>query len=286
MTILWGRFSCENVHLQEFEDAEMRTITSLWTGVDNCFFDRDRLLMQTLSINLARQQQGNLHFVTDSFGVEIAEELGWSYEFDSVDTSLNQMPERLNHIWAAGKLYAASIQKERHMQIDGDVLLFKPLEPEGEIFTQSVDNPENYRGELMRAIIKHAELEPESDAYNCGILGGDPEPIKAFTHAALDLCCRKLLSFRRLGTICSMIAEQYFLGIHCRHAGLVIHTLFKELPTDEEAWKLGYCHMQGSSKILPKFTDRATKKMQELFPEQLAKFNLGIGNVILAGGLR
>lgn len=274
----------KNVHLPKLEDATMKTITSLWTGVDNCFFDRDRLLMQTLSINLALQAQGNLHFVTDSFGAEIAEELGW--DFTSVDTSLNQMPERLNHIWSAGKLYAATIQKERHMQIDGDVLLFKPLEPKGEIFAQSVDNPENYRGELMRAIITHAELEPESDAYNCGILGGDHEPIKAFAHAALDLCCRKHLSFRRLGIICSMIAEQYFLGIYCRNVGLVIHTLFKELPTEAEAEKLGYCHMQGCSKSLPKFTERATKKMQELFPEQLAKFNRGIGNVILAGGLR
>jgi hypothetical protein len=264
--------------------AIMKTITSLWTETANHSFDPSCLLMQTLSVNLARQQQGNLHLVTDSFGREIAAELGW--EFDSVNSALDKMPPRLSHIWAAGKLYASSLQTERHMQIDGDVLLFKPLEPEGQIFAQSVDNPEYYRGVLMQELIKISGLEPDSEAYNCGILGGDPEVVQGYTLAALDLCGRKLVNYRRLGTLCAMLAEQYFLGVYCRAHGLTPRTIFRELPTDAEAEALGYCHMQGGSKGRAKFEEKARARMRDMFPDKLKKFHDGVGAVVLAAGLR
>ncbi len=252
----------------------MNVITSLWTGCDQFRISYSTLLAATLSHCLARRQYGPIHFVTDNFGMFLAKTLGWEFAYQS--NHLRVLPKEISHIWAAGKLMACTIPTGRFMQYDWDVLFRKKVEmPKEEFFSQSNDDPTHYRKLDTEAIMCSLHMQPGGPAYNMGVMGGERDVLKIYAEEALKLCLGRLRHFKKSGTACSIIAEQYFAGIFCEMTGIQMGTLFKELPTDQEAEQLGYVHLQGTSKGRDEIMLKVRWRMEREFPEELHNFERG-----------
>ncbi len=236
--------------------------------------ERGPLLLQTLAVCLASQAFGETEFVTDRFGAQIADRLGW--KFGRVVTVLEDWPSvGLTHIWALGKLVACSIQKEPFVQFDGDVLLFRPL-PEwltrSRLIAQSPDFPHYYTSAEMRRAFDLAGLPPGALPYNGGLLGGaDVALVRAYAWAGIEAAV-KLRDHGIAGTVASMAVEQYQLGVFAERTGVPVRTLLPLRPTHDEIANAGYAHLQGGAKRDVHWIGHAEALLAREFPAHYARF--------------
>jgi hypothetical protein len=126
-----------------------------------------------------------LSLVTDEAGNDILiNKLGLPY------TDVTVMLDELNgynpELWALGKIYAYSIQKEPFMHVDGDVYIWEPFRKKFEsaaLIAQNFEHNFSYYKSLMADLIdkgcyippvitRISNRENEINAYNAGVFGG------------------------------------------------------------------------------------------------------------------
>lgn len=258
----------------------MNGLISLWTGTPMFRHRRSHLLVTTLAHCLAMESFGKVEFVTDFYGIELAERLGW--RFTSILPALESLNDcKTKHIWALGKLVALLTQDKPVCQIDCDVYLHKPL-PErilkAPLLAQSVDYPQWYEGINMQEAIKTAGLPEGHLAYNAGLLGGCDIPlIHDYATASLELAKRfeGVEDQMNEGTAISMVVEQYHLGVFARRKGVRVETLLPIHPTREEWHAAGYTHLHGAAKRDRYYLERTEERLKKQFPSHYSSFELG-----------
>lgn len=242
---------------------------SLWTSIPNFRIRRDHALVQTLAMNLAARVFSHFVFVTDSFGATLARRFRWPGEIDTHLDCMNTRYPGLEHVWALGKLETCRIQRRPFCQLDGDVLLIKPL-PEwfrvGRMIAQSPDWPHYYYSADIKEAIRMASLGDGFVAYNAGLMGGcDTGLVRAYAEAALDLAGR-FVGCSINGTSTSMVIEQYHMGAFAHGANVKITTLLPLNPSADVVADVGYAHLHGPAKRNPKYVQRCERRLREEFP--------------------
>lgn len=159
--------------------------------------------------------------------------------FDEVDLSLEGFGSpRYNHVWAAGKIKAYSLQTEPFFHIDSDVIFLKSppkhvlkssLVASHEEFFCAEEKSDRakcypiYRYKTFIKFLPPPVVEmisgPIQKPYNMGIFGGnDISFIKLYCNAALECMTRgsfnQLIPYLKHGTAASIFFEQYFLGAY------------------------------------------------------------------------
>jgi len=253
-----------------------RGILSLWTRTPQFRIRRGALLIQTLAVCLANRVFPETGLVTDARGLTLAALLGW--RFTDTSTALDDCPtDGFEHIWALGKLYAATLQNRPFLQFDGDVHIFEPLPGallSAPILAQSPDFPEFYLGADMASAFAIGERAEPVTAYNAGLVGGsDLALVKSYAWSGIDLARR----FRRCalnGTTTSMFVEQYALGLFAQRAGVPVATLYSEPVRDPDLLP-GYLHLTGELKQDPERIASAEAQLGDEFPEEYQRFLRG-----------
>jgi hypothetical protein len=244
---------------------------------------RSALLIQTLAHCIALRTFGSVHYVTDDFGLEISERLGWRWT--SLGNSLQSIPEELLHLWAIGKAYALREQTGPAIHIDGDVFVHK-MPPErflrGCLFAQSVDFPNYYLGEDMEKGFEVTGLARGRIAYNAGLIGGaDISLVHEWADGMIGLARKFAAAGHPInGTTESMIAEQYWLGSLAHDRNVRVETLLRMRPSREEWREAGYTHLHGSAKREPYYLYRAEERLKSDFPDAYKYFLLGCDDLI------
>jgi hypothetical protein len=126
-----------------------------------------------------------LSLVTDETGNEILiNKLGLPYT--EVHVTLDQLNHYDPQLWALGKIYAYSIQKEPFLHVDGDVYIWEPFHKKLEkaaLVAQNLEQNFQYYRSAMTELIeqdcyippvvtKINRLENKINAYNAGVFGG------------------------------------------------------------------------------------------------------------------
>lgn len=256
----------------------MKCIHSLWTGTPTFHPRRGPLLVHLLSLCLAQRHFARVEFVTDFRGLELVETLGFRYT--NVRTTLEHaLPDPgLKHIWALGKSVALLAQKEPCVQIDTDVLLFKPLNPRilrSRLCAQSIDYPCHYQSPEMGRALAVARFPGDHTAYNCGIVGGtDLRLLHEYAGRTLRIA-RRFQGVELTGTVISMCIEQYGLAVVAGESGVRVETVCSVHPSDAEVARVGYAHLQGGAKHDPKWVAAVEARLAKDFPEEYARFLSG-----------
>lgn len=215
-----------------------------------------------LAAFLIKEHYGEVHLITDNKGEKKFKDLNI---FSSIDTRLEEVPKNLGVIWSLGKIYAYKLiteKKEPFIHIDGDLLLFKPLdekilqkgliaqhrEPYGydsyhvKDFTKAIPNPFY----LKKKKVNHAP--------NMGVFGGNNidfinlyanESLKMATDSKNQKFFTETVFDPGFGPPC--ILEQYYLGLLADIHSVNIDYLFPgRWPSNSIAEKLGFCHVWGA----------------------------------------
>lgn len=70
---------------------------------------------------------GNVHLVTDSVGKHLFVDL-LQLPYDTVDTALDAFADYNSQLWAMGKVYTYSIQREPFLHVDGDLIFWDGIQ--------------------------------------------------------------------------------------------------------------------------------------------------------------
>jgi uncharacterized protein YqgQ len=225
----------------------MKLVYSLWSVPQQ--FSLDHRIILSLSHLLAKRQYKRIELVTDQMGAELCSRMG--LEFETVRLDLDRLD--INPAaWAAGKMVAYAIQQEPFVHIDHDVFLFKALPDwavRAPVLAQHDEEFFRYSGSLSRTRPDHIPritMPPEQwHAYNTGVFGGtDLEFIRDYASTGLDLI-RQCPDFDGWAMA---VYEQAWLSRHAYDKGVRVELLLKSRDTEpemlnEEATKLGYCHL-------------------------------------------
>ncbi|MFA0961132.1 DUF6734 family protein [Roseivirga sp. BDSF3-8] len=106
--------------------------------------------------------------------------------YDKVSTRLNDLDEYGTDLWAIGKVYTYSLQKEPFIHVDGDVFLWEKLPhhlDNAPLVSQNIENEPRLYGDMMKSIIESFDDIPEEllavdvsqqsiYAINAGVIGG------------------------------------------------------------------------------------------------------------------
>lgn len=87
------------------------------------------LLTTILSALEWKKHNGSIRMVTDTAGAKFYEEIGLTSLWDEVDTSLDEISDKVDPVlfWAAGKLYALQKMKTPIVMLDTDLIVWKSL---------------------------------------------------------------------------------------------------------------------------------------------------------------
>ena len=238
---------------------------------------RGPLLVHTLALCLATEHFRGVELVTDTRGLDLSETLGWRYtSYLNVLDALTAAG--LTHVWALGKLVAIMHQSEPFLQIDTDVLLLKAPRREirhARLAAQSIDYPDYYAGEDMRAALAHAGLAAGRVAYNCGVVGGtDVHLLYHYAREGLELG-RKFYCHPLNGTTTSMAIEQYHLADYARRNGVRVETLLPLRHEGRDHRREGYAHLTGDSKRDPVLVAACERRLAGDYPAEYRAFLAG-----------
>lgn len=255
----------------------MIAVQSLWTGTHAWKLTRDALLLHTLTLCCIRRHFPFVELVTDEAGVLIADRLRWPY--DSFRLDLQFIPERIRHIWAAGKLVAQRVQEEPYVHIDNDFVLFDPLPDRirrAPVFVQGKDEPSYYLNPEHLGIFDVAGIPRGSASYNAGIIGGsDLRTLHGYCDYSLGLMDR--VAHLPNGTVLAIITEQAGFGHYCRQNRV---TPVEMIPYPVSSQELDFrdcrfTHLWADSKRRAQWIQRVEDRMKKDFPEEYAVFNEG-----------
>ena len=197
-------------------------------------------------------------------------------------------------LWALPKIYTYSIQEQPFLHIDGDVFIFKPLNPEllqGELIAQNVEvATENYymlaQKELTcqftffpPCVKKDFESGIPFQACNAGILGGSN--IAFFSDYSIfvfDYIKKNADRLKHVNvSMFNMFFEQHLFYALAKEKGISVSVLFKGIVNDNGYKKLGdfhevsinrsYLHLLGHFKKDEYTCIQMASKLKELYPD-------------------
>lgn len=230
--------------------------------------------MHKLSALCAIKNYGNIHLITTEKGKEFLKGIPYT----SIELFEEEPSDIYSPTWSSSKIYAyRQIAKkgERFLHIDYDVFLFKKINfPESDVIVQSYEDANHpwYNVPKALELLKnHYLLKEKSDyiAYNCGILGGNPDHILYYAEEALKLLNDKdnrdywHATFELDHIAKSVVLEQLYLVYCCEKINSKVYFLFPTIYIDEKlAVKYGYTHLMGAKKDKT-ILDKVSKKLKE-----------------------
>ena len=164
-----------------------------WRQVKYCY------MSWALSCLLLKRQYNVVELVTDSKGKEILIDL-LELPYDSVKVVLNVLDEYPETLWAVGKLYAYSLQKEPFLHVDGDVFIWKRFGSSLEYSdlvcqNEEVDFPHDIAilkkmrntFDFLPDAIEREATQRGMRSVNAGVFGGTHVPfLQDYTRQAFD----------------------------------------------------------------------------------------------------
>lgn len=183
---------------------------TLWTNKKNLLEDNFGWLMPqyhlmswALSSMQLAKHYGELHLYTDSIGKTILIdqlELPYTNVFNDYD-DLNCS----SCLWALPKLMTYANQKRPFLHIDGDVIVWEPIDKavlSGKLIAQNIEKGTEYYQNLFEPFLKELKFAPSilkrnlflpnMRAYNTGIIGGyDVDFFKRYVDLALKMIRKK-----------------------------------------------------------------------------------------------
>jgi hypothetical protein len=204
---------------------------------------------------------GEVHFITDTKGLKVFQNLPWT----SVSTDLDKVDVTYRDTWSISKLFAYKLISEKgkpFIHVDYDVLLPNGIDRKllkSKLFAQStensvyffyeIDNLKKYCPNLHE--IKNYEVK---DGYNVGIIGGsDVEFFSDYANSALSFITDEQnrnfwLNYTGHNSwVKSVIAEQYYLAVMAKKHKKKFNFVFPNgWPTEEEAKEKSYIHLMGA----------------------------------------
>jgi hypothetical protein len=220
--------------------------------------------LHKLAAFLLKENFGEVHFITDSKGLELFKNIPWS----SVSLELNNIDKNYYQVWSLGKIYSfkeIASKKQPFIHVDYDVLLWnKPCENflNSNLFAQNSECTIKQDYEIDKFKINCPSLHiinnnfPDN-APNLGIFGGhDTDFIYTYAQEAINFVLdpinknfwQNYNQFKNKDWTKAVIAEQYFLSIMTQKYNKSITYLFNEWPTEETAAKKKYTHLMGAKK--------------------------------------
>ena len=183
----------------------------------------------------------NIELVTDKLGKKlIIDMLGLPYS--SVVIELDQLNNHHRDLWALGKIYAYSIQKEPFLHIDNDVFIWARFDTSIEnaaIVVQSEEFATSFFAHLAnKLLIDHTYLPQRYldfmkgtgylPNYNAGVLGGsDLNFIKEYTQEVFEFIKCYAHKFNdEIRTLMNVFYEQFFLYCLSRSKNIAVEFLF------------------------------------------------------------
>lgn len=206
---------------------------------------------------------------------------------DSIRTDLQELGGRnTRHIWALGKLYAILIQKGPFCHFDFDAFIRKPLPRtlmEAPIFAQSIDYPGYYSSPDISVGLQVLGFPPNHIAYNAGIIGGsDLTSLQDYAQRAISMA--PVLGTCGIdGTAASMVIEQYYLGLYAHSRRIRIQTLLPTRPTEADAARYSYTHLQGETKYQHEYVSKVQVSLANEFPEAWEMLQKGWRKLFASG---
>lgn len=167
------------------------------------------LLTMIASALTYRKYNGPMHLYTDTRGMDWLSDQGLLSIYDVVHTSLDDIPEELNHdiFWAGGKLYAYHQCKAPCISIDYDAVVWKRLPFLKDDAVALHPEPTNWGGyrnteDLLSQFGFHPdEWSWDTEAANMGVVVFNDEELKAFfTKRAIDFMLEYSKSGRKRAT--------------------------------------------------------------------------------------
>jgi hypothetical protein len=281
----------------------MNAIWSFWSkphgAKEGCLWPSDLHFLCSLALSLERARQlfQTTVLVTDYKGAKLLIDT-LSFNFDRIDTSLDQLKGYSPEWWAVGKLYAYSAQKNPFIHIDNDVYIWKALPAEltnAPVFAQ---NPEYFEmgrswyypekfdeirsmgGWVPMEVGWYKERSNRQKAVCCGFFGGnDLSFINYYAHQA-----NKVITHPRNQQFWSksggdnILIEQYLLSAcieyhrqraDSRFRGIGIKYLFRsagEAFTPEKSSAVGYTHLIGGAKRNRRLADALINRVRTEYP--------------------
>lgn len=196
---------------------------------------------------------GNVHLMTDSVGQYLFADL-LQLPYDTVDTALDQFADYNSQLWAMGKVYTYSVQREPFLHVDGDLIFWdgvrqldlqKPIVCDFE-FTDKKGEYEWVTGvlraggyylppSLARQLARPGFVYQDA---NAGVIGGtDVLFFQQYARLALNFAeqnFKKLLDHELFSSLFNCICEQMLLHCEARAHGLDI-TYLREFDVSDES---------------------------------------------------
>jgi hypothetical protein len=229
--------------VQSFWSKPMRTQS---TDVEGRFsggwLEKKYLYMSwALSCLQFRKYFDDVELVTDAFGKEILIDV-LKLPYTKVTVALDELDKYPQDLWALGKIYAYSIQKEPFIHADGDVFMWEGLHEKvknAPLYVQSLEvNMPVYHAhfaevlnafEYIPEVLKN--LKPNEDtltAINAGLFGGhDLDFIQEYTKMAFKFVDENLHNMDKItkGPF-NMIYEQLLYFYMAKQKGIQIESYF------------------------------------------------------------
>lgn len=252
-----------------------------------------------------RDIYGNIELVTDDYGKELCDVLELPYY--KVTTDLNDIEHYSHHLWAIGKLYTYSLQKEPFLHVDSDVFVWKRFSDKllkSDIIAQNIEVINHASNEYYLELEQYLEYVPECIRTfrkekeniimaNFGIFGGNNiDFIREYVDIAFDFVNKNLNGLEKLpkrkGWF-NMIFEQYLFYCLTVERNKTIATLFEhesfmfnglldffKVPND-----ITYTHVLGSYKKFETICNDVSNRLLYEYPSCHKRINQLISMNIL-----
>lgn len=160
----------------------MEAIHSTWTkpriySAGDFFIEDFDILTTILSALKWREKNGTIKMITDSTGLKFYESRGMCGLWDSIETTLDEIPDSVNPeiFWAAGKLYALKSQNAPAAVLDTDFIVwdriaFDSLGDLTVIHKEEINNdvyPDIHHFKMKYGYIFHPDLDWREKPSNC-----------------------------------------------------------------------------------------------------------------------
>jgi uncharacterized protein DUF6734 len=186
-----------------------------------------------------KKQYKNIELVTDAKGKKLLVDT-LKLPYTSVRVELDVLNHYPSELWAAGKLFAYSLQNEPFIHVDGDVYVWQKFKKELEsapLIGQHLERVEGHYNYGINQIRKHGfSLLPEFEkdfqkqkkfnATNAGILGGNNvDFFKEYVERAFWFINKNLhkMDATIIGANYALIYEQYLFSVLARIKKIKVH---------------------------------------------------------------
>jgi hypothetical protein len=182
-------------------------------------------MSMTLSCLQFKKFYPEIALITDKAGYELLInrlELPYTH----VEVVLDELDGYDANLWALGKIYAYSIQKEPFIHADGDIYIWEKLNPSfksSPLIAQNMEKGFTYYDDTFKAMGEEFEYIPEElgkskmkngqiIAVNAGLIGGNSlDFFKDYTEKAFDFVNRNHAYIKKINTAMFNIIFEQFL---------------------------------------------------------------------------